>query len=109
MKSNLKYLIDNGKAQQIICRLPLIPEYNTDADRDRSEDELIEMGITQFDRFTYIKRENIIEEDDHKWKRITLADIRERNRRKEKEKSIWNKLKNGGIKGFFTKGIIIDE
>ena len=109
MKSNLKYLIDNGKAKQIICRLPLIPEYNTDADRDRSEDELIGMGITQFDRFTYIKRDSIIEEDGHQWKRITLADIRVRERRKEKEKNFWNKLKNGGIKGFFTKGIIIDE
>ena len=109
MKSNLKYLIDNGKVQQIICRLPLIPEYNTDADRDRSEDELIGMGITQFDRFTYIKRDSIIEEDGHKRKRITLADIRVRERRKEKEKNFWNKFKNGGIKGFFTKGIIIDE
>ena len=109
MKSNLKYLIDNGKSQQIICRLPLIPGYNTDADRARSEDELIGMGITQFDRFTYIKRDSIIEEDGHQRKRITLADIRERNRRKEKEKNFWNKFKNGGIKGFFTKGIIIDE
>ena len=109
MKSNLKYLIDNGKAQQIICRLPLIPEYNTDADRDRSEDELIEMGITHFDRFSYIKRDSIIEEDGHQWKRITLADIRERQRRKEKAKNFWNKFKNGGIKGFFTKGIIIEE
>ena len=44
MKSNLKYLIDNGKAKQITCRLPLIPGFNTDADRDRSEDELIGMG-----------------------------------------------------------------
>lgn len=109
MKANLKYLIDNGKAQQIICRLPLIPGYNTDADRDRSEDELIEMGITQFDRFTYTKRENVFEENGHQWKRITLADLRKRKRRLEKEKSIWNKLKNGDIKIFKTKGIIIDD
>ena len=109
MKSNLKYLIDNGKAQQIICRLPLIPGYNTDTDRDRSEDELIEMGITHFDRFSYIKRDSIIEEDGHQWKRITLADIRERQKRKEKAKNFWNKFKNGGIKGFFTKEIIIEE
>lgn len=109
MKSNLKYLTDNGKAQQIICRLPLIPGFNTDADRDRSEDELIEMGITQFDRFSYIKKESSIEEYGHQWKRITLADIRERKKKKDKARSLWNKLKNGDIKIFRTTGIIIDD
>lgn len=109
MKSNLKYLIDNGKAKQITCRLPLIPGFNTDADRDRSEDELIGMGITCFDRFSYVKKDSSIEEDCHQRKRITLADIRERKKRKEKERSVWDRLKKGDIKIFMTKGIIFDD
>lgn len=38
----------------VTLRLPLIPGFNTDADRDRSEKELRAMGFTRFDRFDYI-------------------------------------------------------
>ena len=48
---NLRYLI--GKAKQIVIRTPLIPSYNTEKDIDQSIELLKEMGITQFDRFTY--------------------------------------------------------
>lgn len=50
---NLHYLIEQDKAGQIIVRTPLIPSYNTMEDVDHSIELLKEMGITQFDRFTY--------------------------------------------------------
>ena len=50
---NLRYLIGEGKAGKIIIRKPLIPYYNTEQDVDYSIELLKEMGITQFDRFTY--------------------------------------------------------
>ena len=40
--------------ESVTLRLPLIPGFNTDADRDRSEKELRAMGFTRFDRFNYI-------------------------------------------------------
>ena len=48
---NLRLLA--GRADDCILRLPLIPGYNTDAHRDRSEATLREMGFTRFDRFNY--------------------------------------------------------
>ena len=42
-----------SRADDCTLRLPLIPGYNTDAHRDRSEAVLREMGFTQFDRFNY--------------------------------------------------------
>ena len=50
---NLRYLIGKDKAKQIVIRTPLIPSYNTEKDIDQSIELLKEMGITQFDRFTY--------------------------------------------------------
>ena len=50
---NLRYLIEEGKTGKIIIRTPLIPSYNTEKDVDYSIELLKEMGITQFDRFTY--------------------------------------------------------
>ena len=50
---NIRYLIAQGKSEQIIVRTPLIPSYNTEKDIDHSIERLKEMGITQFDRFTY--------------------------------------------------------
>ena len=38
----------------VTLRLPRIPGFNTDADRDRSEKELRAMGFKNFDRFDYI-------------------------------------------------------
>lgn len=51
--NNLHYLIEHGKNEQIIVRTPIIPMYNTESDVDDSIRLLKEMGITQFDRFTY--------------------------------------------------------
>ena len=54
--SNLQWLAANGYADKVIIRLPLIPEYNTDEDRQRSQHQLEEMGFTNFDKFNYIVR-----------------------------------------------------
>ena len=54
--SNLQWLAANGYADKVIVRLPLIPDYNTDEDRQRSQQQLEEMGFTNFDKFNYIVR-----------------------------------------------------
>ena len=54
--SNLQWLAVNGYADKVIIRLPLIPEYNTDEDRQRSQQQLEKMGFTNFDKFNYIVR-----------------------------------------------------
>ena len=54
--SNLQWLAANGYADKVIIRLPLIPEYNTDEDRQRSQQQLEEIGFTNFDKFNYIVR-----------------------------------------------------
>ena len=51
--NNLHYLIEHGKNEQIIVRTPISPVYNSESDVDNSIRLLKEMGITQFDRFTY--------------------------------------------------------
>ena len=53
MLSNLKTLLTLVPAERITVRLPLIPDYNTEGDRDRSEKLLREMGVVSFDRFVY--------------------------------------------------------
>ena len=54
--SNLQWLAANGYADKVIIRLPLIPEYNTDEDRQQSQLQLEKMGFTNFDKFNYIVR-----------------------------------------------------
>ena len=54
--SNLQWLAANGYADKVIIRLPLIPEYNTDEDRQQSQQQLEKMGFTNFDMFNYIVR-----------------------------------------------------
>lgn len=54
--SNLQWLAANGYADKVIIRLPLIPKYNTDKDRQESRQQLEEMGFTRFDTFNYIIR-----------------------------------------------------
>lgn len=55
---NLRVLLDAVGEKRITVRLPLIPEYNTETDREHSKKILTEMGITDFDIFTYkIKEE----------------------------------------------------
>ncbi|MBO4923895.1 MAG: radical SAM protein [Bacteroidales bacterium] len=51
--SNLRLLADSGLAGRCTLRIPHIPGYNEDADRDRSIKELEAMGFSDFDRFEY--------------------------------------------------------
>lgn len=53
MLNNLEWLLSAAGANRITVRLPLIPGYNTEADRQRSKTRLAAMGVTQFDLFTY--------------------------------------------------------
>lgn len=51
--SNLKWLVEQGKANDAKIRVPLIYKYNTKRDRLHSVEALKEMGFSQFDLFTY--------------------------------------------------------
>ena len=53
VKSNLKWLVDEGLSDRIICRIPLIPEYNSKYAQEVSKELLFQMGIRRFDLFTY--------------------------------------------------------
>lgn len=53
MLQNLEKLLNITGPHRIIARLPLIPGYNTEADRQASQARLAAMGLTQFDLFTY--------------------------------------------------------
>lgn len=57
MKANLRYLLETVGPKRILVRVPLIPEYNTEADQRRSVSELRSMGIENMDVFDYIIRE----------------------------------------------------
>lgn len=111
MKSNLRYLIDMGRADSILCRLPIIPGYNTERERTKSEDELIDMGITRFEKFTYIRRKNSSDsysEVSQGKKTLTLEDVR---RIKEEKKKMNRFLKSfhDKYKNCWTKGLIVEE
>ena len=56
--SNLERLAAEGLADRCIIRIPLIPDFNTDEDRENSVRQLQEMGFTRFDRFDYIIKSN---------------------------------------------------
>ena len=53
MLSNLEKLLTLVGPDRITVRVPLIPGFNTEADQSRSRGKLEEMGIRNFDLFTY--------------------------------------------------------
>lgn len=55
---NLRLIAEAGMAERCRLRIPLIPQFNTDRDRDMSEETLRRMGFTRFDRFDYITEIN---------------------------------------------------
>lgn len=57
MLENLKKLVALVGTERILLRLPLIPDFNTEHDRNNSQTLLQSMGITRFDRFTYLTPE----------------------------------------------------
>lgn len=58
MLRNLEVLLKLVGPERITVRLPLIPEFNTEADRSASRALLEEMGIRKFDPFPYRKKEH---------------------------------------------------
>lgn len=54
--ANLRLLIEAGRQGDVLVRLPLIPNFNTDDDRKKSRAILEEMGFTRFEEFNYIIR-----------------------------------------------------
>ncbi len=50
---NLRLIANSGRQSDCIIRIPLIPDFNTDADREASRAALEQLGFTQFDLFTY--------------------------------------------------------
>ena len=53
MIKNLKYLLEKGKAEQMLVRVPHIPNYNTERDVENSIKQLREMGVMNIEEFTY--------------------------------------------------------
>ena len=51
---NLRYLASQGLQHKVTVRLPLIPGFNTPADRQRSRQQLESLGFTAFDEFVYL-------------------------------------------------------
>jgi pyruvate formate lyase activating enzyme len=52
--ANLKWLIEQGKADKIRVRVPLIPNFNAEKNTKRTVSALKKMGIQEIDTFTYI-------------------------------------------------------
>ena len=50
---NLRLIAEAGRQSDCIVSIPLIPNYNTDADREASSKALEALGFTRFDLFTY--------------------------------------------------------
>ena len=50
---NLRLIAEAGRQRDCIIRIPLIPDYNTDTDRNASRKALEALGFDQFDLFTY--------------------------------------------------------
>ncbi len=55
---NLHVLQKLNKAEQVIIRIPLIPDFNTASDQEKSKSALQEMGFKKFDLFTYQKKQH---------------------------------------------------
>lgn len=51
--NNLRLIADAGRQNDCFIRLPLIPDFNTDIDRDTSRKYLEALGFTRFNPFTY--------------------------------------------------------
>ena len=50
---NLRWLIGEGLSERIVCRIPLIPSFNGKEAQMESRKNLLDMGITRFDLFSY--------------------------------------------------------
>ena len=50
---NLRLIAEAGRQSDCIIRIPLIPDYNTDSDRETSRKTLEALGFVRFDLFIY--------------------------------------------------------
>lgn len=64
--ANLEWLVGAVGSEKITVRLPLIPDFNSDADRDASESKLRAIGVTRFDRFTYQIRDKHLKKEERR-------------------------------------------
>ena len=53
MEENLQFLLQRKDAESILVRVPLIPDYNTVEDQNKSAEKLREMGVERLDLFEY--------------------------------------------------------
>lgn len=56
--TNLRYIAAQGRQDDCIVRIPLIPGYNTETDRSASCNALEAIGFRRFNLFNYIVREH---------------------------------------------------
>lgn len=56
MMNNLRYLLERTGPEQILVRVPLIPEYNIETNQEASRKILLEMGVKNLDLFKYVCR-----------------------------------------------------
>ena len=62
MLENLAGLVNEMRAagqdpaEHIVIRIPLIADFNTDGDRQKSAERFATLGLKKFDFFTYIIR-----------------------------------------------------
>ena len=50
-------LLRAGSADRVLARVPLIPDYNTEGDVQKSVEALRAMGVTRVDPFRYLRKE----------------------------------------------------
>ncbi|MBR2261207.1 MAG: radical SAM protein [Paludibacteraceae bacterium] len=56
--NNLTWICEQNLQDICVIRLPLIPDYNTQEDQDKSQNYLQELGFEHFNRFKYITHIN---------------------------------------------------
>ena len=59
MEENLRFLLDTAGPERVVVRVPLIPEYNTPQQRQKSVERLRAMGVTRLDVFSYVRRKDM--------------------------------------------------
>lgn len=111
MKQNLQYLIEMGKTDNILCRLPLIPGYNSETDRIKSKNILLDMGLKRFEQFTYIKNTSSpnkgLEMIIQKKEQLTLENVKKIKEERIRQKKILKEILEE-YKDVWTKGKIIE-
>ena len=59
MEKNLRLLLELVGTERILVRVPLIPGYNTEKDREKSAAALRKLGVRNLDLFEYVIREEV--------------------------------------------------